>query len=334
MKNKRLGKLVVLLTVVALLVVGCGGNTNTSSDQAGSTPAPAKTQFISIATASMGGSYYPIGVGMSQIFTAKVPGIEPKVEVTGGATENPKLVGAGESDIGFTNANLAYAAYSGTALFKDKKYDKLRLMFSGVAPGTFHIAVRADSDIKTFADLKGKKVAMGPQGGGGLTIMPDILAIFNLKMEDVKTSLLSYDEGIQSLIDKQVEAAMVQAPHPAPSIKTLEGSTKFRLIELTDEQRDALVKKYPYYNKVDISAETYGLGSVVKTIGSSNVVVTNSDLDENLVYEMTKATFENLAQLHKVHPSAASISLQDAVTDLIPLHPGAAKYFKEKGVIK
>ena len=104
----------------------------------------AKTTFLSIATATMGGSYYPIGVGFAEIFKAKVPGVEAKVEVTGGATENPKLVGSGDSDIGFTNANLAYNAYTGTGIFKAKKYDKLRLMFGGVAPGTFHIVTLAD----------------------------------------------------------------------------------------------------------------------------------------------------------------------------------------------
>ncbi len=130
--------------------------------------AAAKTQFISIATATMGGSYYPIGVGFAEIFRTKVPGIEAKVEVTGGATENPKLVGAGDSDMGFTNANLAYNAYTGTGIFaRSRKYDKLRLMFAGVAPGTLHIVTLANSGIKSFPDLKGKKVAVGPQGGGG-----------------------------------------------------------------------------------------------------------------------------------------------------------------------
>ena len=146
--------------------------------------AAAKTTFLSIATATMGGSYYPIGVGFAEIFKTKVPDVEAKVEVTGGATENPKLVGAGDSDMGFTNANLAYNAYTGTGIFKGKKYDKLRLMFGGVAPGTFHIVVLADSKIKTYGDLKGKKVAVGPQGGGGLSMLPDVLSIYNLTMND------------------------------------------------------------------------------------------------------------------------------------------------------
>ncbi len=297
--------------------------------------AVAKTTFISIATATMGGSYYPIGVGIAEIFKVKVPDVEAKVEVTGGATENPKLVGAGDSDMGFTNANLAYNAFTGTGIFKGKKYDKLRLMFGGVAPGTFHIVVLADSKIKTYNDLKGKKVAVGPQGGGGLSMLPDVLSIYNMTMNDFTASYMSFDEGVQSVIDKHVDAALVQAPHPAPAIKNIQGSgVKFRLLEMTDAERNKLIQKFPYYNKVDLAPSVYGLPGTLKLAGSTNVVVVNADLSTDVVYRMTKAIFENVAQLHKVHPSAASISVKNAISNVIPFHPGAEKYFKEAGAIK
>lgn len=295
----------------------------------------AKTQFISIATATMGGSYYPIGVGFAEAIKAKVPGVEAKVEITGGATENPKLVGSGESDIGFTNANLAYNAYTGTGVFKAKKYDKLRLLFGGVAPGTLHIVTLENSRVKTFADLKGKKVAVGPQGGGGLSMLPDVLSIYNLTINDFSASYMSFDEGVQAVIDKHVDAALVQAPHPAPAVKNIQGSgIKFRLLEMTDAERDQLVQKFPYYNKVDLPASVYNLPALSKLVGSTNVVVVNADLNPDLVYQITKAIFESVDQLHKVHPSARSISVKNAVSTIIPMHPGAARYFKEVGAMK
>ena len=295
----------------------------------------AKTQFISIATATMGGSYYPIGVGFSEAIKAKVPGVEAKVEVTGGATENPKLVGSGDSDIGFTNANLAYNAYTGTGIFKEKKYDKLRLLFGGVAPGTLHIVTLAASKVKTYADLKGRKVAVGPQGGGGLSMLPDILGIYNLTMNDFSASYMSFDEGVQAVIDRHVDAALVQAPHPAPAVKNIQASgVKFILLEMADAERDQLVQKFPYYNKVDLPSNVYNLPAVSKLVGSTNVVVVNADLSADLVYQITKAIFESVDQLRKVHPSAASISVKNAVSNVIPLHPGAARYFKEVGAIK
>ena len=297
--------------------------------------AAAKTTFLSIATATMGGSYYPIGVGFAEIFKAKVPSVEAKVEVTGGATENPKLVGSGESDIGFTNANLAYNAYTGTGIYKGKRYEKLRLLFGGVAPGTFHMVTLANSKVKTYADLKGKKVAVGPQGGGGLSMLPDILGIYNLTMDDFTASYMSFDEGVQEVIDKHVDVALVQAPYPAPAIKNIQGSgVKFRLLEMTDAERNKLIQKFPYYNKVDLPANVYGLPAVSKLVGSTNVVVVNADLSTDLVYQITKAIFENVDQLHKVHPSASSISVKNAVSNIIPLHPGAEKYFKEVGALK
>ncbi len=320
MKRSRVWAVLLPVLIVALMV------TNVTA---------AKTTFISIATATMGGSYYPIGVGFAEIFKAKVPSIEAKVEVTGGATENPKLVGSGESDIGFTNANLAYNAYTGTGIYKGKKYEKLRLLFGGVAPGTFHIVTLANSNVKTFPDLKGKKVAVGPQGGGGLSMLPDILGIYNLTMNDFTASYMSFDEGVQAVIDKHVDAALVQAPHPAPAVKNIQGSgVKFRLLEMTDAERDKLIQKYPYYNKVDLPASVYGLPGVSKLVGSTNVVVVNADLSADLVYQMTKAIFESVDQLHKVHPSATSISVKNAVSNVIPMHPGAAKYFKEVGALK
>jgi len=326
---------VLLLVVLALTACGGGGNgAGAGKEEKPDAPKP-KTQFISIATASIGGSYYPIGVGMSEIFKDKIGGIEAKVEVTGGATENPKLVGSGESDMGFTNANLAYQAYKGEGIFEKAKYDKLRLMFAGVAPGTLHIVAKSGSGITRIPDLKGKKVAVGPQGGGGLGMLPHIFEQFGMTMDDISPFYMSYDEGIEALVDGHVDVATAQAPHPAPAIKTLEGTkVGFNFVEIEDADRSAILKKHPYYNSVDIPAETYGLPAVAKALGSTNVLVINADVDEELVYQMTKAVFENLADLHKVHPSASSISLESAVTDLIPLHPGAERYYKEAGIIK
>ncbi|MEA4893346.1 MAG: TAXI family TRAP transporter solute-binding subunit [Peptococcaceae bacterium] len=345
MKKTVTIKFLTLLLILGLCLslAACqGGTAGTAENSGAGQPADnqakqedsaGKKQFISIATASLGGSYYPIGVGMAEIFQKNLNNVEASVEVTGGATENPKLVGAGDSDIGFTNANLAYAAYSGTGIFEGSAYGDLRLMFGGVAPGTIHMVVKADSDIQTYADLKGRKVAVGPQGGGGLSLLPDLFKIYDMTMDDIKASYMSYDEGVQAVIDGHVEAAFAQAPHPASAIKNIQGSgVAFRLIEMTEEERTQLLTDCPYYNSVDIPADVYGTDHDIKTIGSSNVVVINAGLSEDLVYQMVKAVYENLDALHDVHPSASSIALESAVNKMIPMHEGAIKYFTEMGV--
>ncbi|MDR1194510.1 MAG: TAXI family TRAP transporter solute-binding subunit [Peptococcaceae bacterium] len=312
---------------------GSGGSAGSGgSQQSQGSAASEKTQYISIATASLGGSYYPIGVGMAEVFAANIGNIDTTVEVTGGATENPKLVGTRDSDIGITNANLAYAAYHGSGIFSEKAYPDVRMMFGGVAPGTIHIVVKADSNILTYSDLVGRKVAVGPQGGGGLSLLPDLFGIYNFTMADIRPSYMSYDEGVQAVIDGHVEAALVQAPHPAPAIKNIQGSgVNFRLLELDAADREAFLAEYPYYNEVDLPADIYGTDNDIHTIGSSNVVIINANVDEELVYQMTRAIFENLTEIYAVHPSAASISLATAVNEMIPMHPGAMRYFKEAG---
>ena len=333
--------LAILLTLVlALSLVGCAQQAAPAAESAaGEAAAPAepassgKTTYVSIATASLGGSYYPIGVGMAEVYKETIDGVEVSVEVTGGAAENPKLVGAGESDIGFTNANLAFAAYNGTGAFEGNAYPDLRIMFSGVAPGTIHLVVKDSTEIHSYNDLKGKKIAVGPQGGGLLSLLPDLLGMYNLTLDDMNCSFMSFDEGVQAVIDGNLDGAFVQAPHPSAAIQTIQGSNVgFRLIEVEEDIRNAFIEKYPYYNLVDIPADTYGTPTDIKTVGSTNAVVCNANLDTELVYQMVKNMFENLDKIHDVHPSASSISLETAVSKMFPMHDGAVRYFTEMGV--
>jgi len=326
---------ICIMVMLMLTLVACGNEQTTQTETTEATETkPRETSYVSIATASMGGSYYPIGVGMSELFQQNIENCNVTVEVTGGAAENPKLVGAGESDIGFTNANLAYAAYEGTGAFKDNAYSDLRLMFSGVAPGTIHLVVKESSDIYTYEDLIGKKVAVGPQGGGLLSLLPDLFGMYGFTMDDMECSYMSFDEGVQAVTDGNLDAAFVQAPHPSSAVQTMQGSgVGMRLIEIEDDIRDAFTEKYPYYNKVDIPASTYSTEADIKTVGTTNVVVINANLDEDLVYEMCKSIYENLEYLSTVHASAKSITLDSAVADFIPMHDGAVKYFTEVGAM-
>ena len=332
---RRFLKITALLMalVMALLLAACE-EAGTAQTEGGEAKGSSGKAYVSIATASLGGSYYPIGVGMSEVIQANVENVQVSVEVTGGAAENPKLVGSGESDIGFTNSNLAYAAYNGTGAFSGNAYPDLRVMFSGVAPGTIHCVVKDSSSIASYPDLKGKKVAVGPQGGGLLSLLPDLLSMYDMSMDSFDCSFMSFDEGVQAVIDGNLDAAFVQAPHPSSAVQTIQGSgVGFRLVEIEDEIRTAFLEKYPYYNSVDIPSATYGTDHDIKTIGSTNVVVINANLSEELVYQMTKAIYENLDKIHDVHPSASSIKLESAVTNMIPMHEGAARYFTEAGAL-
>lgn len=348
---------VILLLLFVISLAACGNSAGSASSSTAAAPAvstpaapaeketinetetnpiyavPGSKKYLSIATASLGGSYYPIGVGMSEIFNKYIDNLEVSVEVTGGAAENPKLVGAGDSDLGFTNANLAYAAYNGTGAYKGNAYKDLRVMFSGVAPGTIHLVTLESSGINEYADLKGKKVAVGPQGGGLLSLLPDLLGEYNMTMEDLKSSYMSFDEGVQAVIDGHLDAAFVQAPHPSSAVKTIQNTNvKFKLIEVSDDVRKNFLSKYPYYNSVDIPKAVYNTDHDIKTIGTTNVVVINANVDPELVYYMLKSMYNDLDYLYEVHASAKSIKVETGFTDMIPMHDGAVKFFTEAGV--
>ena len=275
-----------------------------------------------------------MGVGIADIINRNIPNVEARVEVTGGGLENPKLVGSGESDLGFTNY-FAYLAYNGLKPY-DRKYPDIRLLFAGVAPGAYQIVVNAASGISSFADLKGKRVAVGPQGGGAITQFPQILEFYGLTFNDIKPSYMSYEEGVLALTDGRVDAALVSAPVPSPAITELSASRnfKFAIISMSEAIRKAFLQKYPYFTSVDIAPEVYGLPEIVRTVGTVNMVIVNAKLDENLVYEITKNIFDNLDVLKRAHPSASSLSLQSAVSvQFIPFHPGAERFFRERGVL-
>ena len=315
---------ILLVSILTVLLIGTSA-----------LPSIAARKFLSIATASLGGSYYPIGAGIADIINKNIANVECKVEVTGGGLENPKLVGTGEADLGFSNHN-AYFAYMGQEPY-DRKYADVRLLFAGVAPGAYQIVVAADSGIVSIADLKGKRVALGPQGGGAVNQFPDMLKAHGLTMADLKPSFMSYEEGVLALSDGRLDAALISAPIPSPAIVELAASKrfKFNLITWSDSLREEFLKEYGYYTAVDIPKEVYGLTNKTLTVGTVNLVMVNAKLDEDLVYEITKAIFENLDVLHGAHPSASSITLESAVgLRSIPFHPGAERYYREKGLIK
>lgn len=337
-------KLLVVGFVLALLasaLAGCGGSPKSPAGdgQKSSSGAPAAKQegkkMISIATASVGGSYYPIGVGMAEVIKKYVPNVDANVVVTGGGAENPKLVGEGENDLGISNSNYIFDAYNGQGGYS-KKYTDLRLLFSGVAPGAFQAVVKADSPIKSLGDLRGKRVAVGPQGGGSAPNLAKALEFYGLKLEDVKPSYMGYDDGFTALQNGQVDVALNTAPLPTSGVKSLAASNfKFRLLSMESDKLQALLKKYPYYNPITIPKDMYSLEGDVQIFGTTNMAIVSARLSDDLVYQITKAIFEHLDVVAQAHPSAKSLSLKKAVeSPPIPIHPGAEKYYREAGALK
>lgn len=326
---------VCLIIAILLLLTGCGqSGTSQNGTAANENAGNGKKVALSIATAAMGGTYYPVGVGISEVLNSKLENIEARVEVTGGTVENPGLVNSGEADIGIANTDMAFFAYDGQEPFKEKM-ENVRGLFNGLAPGVVHYVVLDNSPVNVLSDLKGKKVAVGPQGNSTSLFLRKVLNELGIKWEEIEPSYLSFSDGIAALLDGKVDMAIVSAGLPSPAIKEIAASKKkFRILEFDDNFRKAFLEKHPYYIEYKIPGDMYDLSTDVNTVATQNMVIINADLDEELVYNITKAIFENIDIIYNSHPSAKNVTLEGAPETPIPLHPGAEKYYKEKGVLK
>ena len=329
MMTKRWGSMILAGVVLGLILVT--GDRGLSAEQKVSSPSD-----IAISTASAGGAWYPIGAGMAEVIRKSLPGIQARVQTTGGGVENVKLVHDGKTEIGITISYLAYNGYHGIDPYKNKMQN-IRTLCSGLSTGVMQVVVPANSKIKSLADLKGKKVSVGPAGGGALTVLNDIFQEYGFKMSNVTPSYVSYDEGVTMMTDGHIDAAVVYAALPTPAVKTLStGPNPFRMLDLEENVQKSLLSKYPYYVPIKIPKDMYGTGSDIRVVGTPNIVIIYSKLSEQLVYNITKAFFEpkNLEIIQTSHPSAKGLTLERAVLAAVPLHPGAEKFYREKGVLK
>ncbi len=291
---------------------------------------------IAISTASSGGAWFPIGAGMAEVIKKSGIGIQARVQTTGGGVENVKLVHDGKTELGITISYLAYNGFHGMDPYKNKMQN-IRTLCSGLSTGVMQVVVPAGSKIKGIADLKGKKVAVGPAGGGALTVLNDIFQEYGFKMGNITPSYVAYDEGITMMTDGHLDAAVVYAALPTPAVKTLAtGPHAFRMLELEENTQKSLLSKYPYYVPITITKNIYGTPSDLRVVGTPNIVIVHSKLSDDLVYKITKAFFEpaNLEMIRNSHPSAKPLVLEKATVASVPLHPGSEKFYREKGVMK
>jgi TRAP transporter TAXI family solute receptor len=342
---------VLLCIVMVLAFIGCQKKAETpapatpaaptatvTTPQPAAQPEPVKAKpavtQIAIATAAAGGAYYPVGVGLSEIFTKAIPGMSVSVEVTGGTVENPGLVDIGDCEIGIANSDMAYFAMVGSTPFT-KTHENIRGFINGMAPGVVHYAVLESSGIKTIDDLVGKRVAVGPQGNSTSLFLEKVLKLKGYSWNDIIPSYLSFSEGMQALADGKVAMAIASAGPPVSAVQELAATgKKFNLLEFDDEFRKKFLEAYPYYIAYDIPKATYGLDHDTHTVATQNMLMVNAKLDADLVYQMTKAVFDNFSMLVAASPSAKTITLDIAPSTSIPLHEGAARYYKEMGVLK
>jgi hypothetical protein len=296
--------------------------------------APGDPRFLAIGTAGSGGAYYPIGIAMANVVT-NVVGIQTTAQITGGAIENNSLINSGGLDLAISQGSMSYNAAMGLPPYK-AKMPEVQGMFSGLSKGVFQLVVNKNSSIKSVKDLKGKKVALGPAGGGAITTFLEVFSAYGYGEKDFQAVYTAYDQAADSLVDGNLDAIVVQAAIPTSAITQITATKKaIRFISLEEDMLKKLMDKYGYYSKQVISKEIYGTDAPVLTFYIANIAIVRKSLSEDLVYRMTKAMFDNLVTIQNSHPSVKDLDLESAVQGMpIAWHPGAFKYFKEKGLLK
>jgi TRAP transporter TAXI family solute receptor len=291
---------------------------------------------ISIGTGAMSGTYYPLGVAMAKMWSAAKIGVNVAAEATGGSVENARHIKGKTMEIGFVESLIAEWAYQGQEMFKDNKVTNIRGLIS-LYPNTIQTVVKADSGIKSYADLKGKKVSCGIQGSSSVLAMKVVLETYGIPFSEIKPQYLAYGPAMELLKDGQVDAVLVDAGAPTSSIIDIVSQHKVKILSIDRPNIEKIVQKYPYFSAATVIPKgTYsGINEDVVTTGSLATLCIAAEMPDDLVYQITKALIEKKADVAKVHEKGKTIDLKTAVNGFsIPIHPGALKYYKEKGAVK
>ncbi len=293
-------------------------------------------QNISIATGGTGGVYYPMGGGMAAALSKYVPGLQATAEVTGGSVDNLKLIGTGKPYIGFSMADASLDAYKGEDKFKGHPVPLRTLMV--LYPNRMHVVTVDGRGVNTMADLKGKRVSTGSPGSATEVMAFRVLEAAGLdKDRDVKRERLGVAESVNAIKDGKIDAFFWVGGLPTAGVTDLANTpnTKLKLIDHSNLVA-AMNKKYGNLYVEDVIPKTayHGMDSDNKQATVMNILVTNQSMDDKTAYNIVKTLFDKRDDLIAVHKEAANFKLENQKTSAspIPFHPGALKYFAEKGV--
>lgn len=298
-------------------------------------PALAENTRISIATAGTTGVFYTYGGALASLISKYVPDVTATAEATGGSVENMKLLQNKQAALATTSADVVYQCYYD---FKNSKYFKEKIevvALFNMYSQPHHIITSAGSDVKCIQDMKGKRVVVGSPGSGTEVKTKMILQAMGLTYRDFTPEFLSFGEGTEALQDQNVAAAFLGVSYPAPAVVNLALTNPIRLVPLSDEEVKKIVTAYPFLSMSVIPAKTYkGVDTDTQTVSVQTLVVCRPDLPDEIAYNIVKAVFEHKDELNVIHSSFKETTLESATPTIVPVHPGAKKYFEEKGVYK
>jgi len=288
--------------------------------------------FVSLATGGTGGTYYPIGGGMADIVSRNLPDVQMTAETGNASVANLNLIGTNQIEMALVQNDVAYFAYNGQMMF-DKAYKNVRAV-AVLYPETIQVVAMKKSGVQKITDLPGKRVSVGAPGSGVLADVQLMFRVLGYKFGDMNTDFLDFNNTAQRMKDGQLDVGFVVAGYPTASIMDLATLHDITLVEFDEEFIDKLHSEYPFFVKNVVPAGTYkGVDKDTTTVAVQAMWVCDAGLSDDLVYKITKTFWENVDDLYQVHARARQITLDTALEGVsVPVHPGAAKYYKEVGM--
>lgn len=304
--------------VVAMSLSGCGE----------------RKKMLSIGSGGTGGVYYPLGGGFANLLSARLTGYQVTSEVTGGSVDNLKLIGSARADIGFAMADAAWDAFNGRDKFEGGKLPVRTLAV--LYPNRMHAVTVEGAGIAAMQDLKGKRVSVGSPGSATEVMALRVLEAYGLQ-DAITRERLSVAESVNAIKDRKIDAFFWAGGLPTAAVTDLAATprTKLHLLDHAEAVHKMNAKYGPLYGASTISKDVYpGVARDNLNATVWNVLIANRDMPDSLAYDIVKILFEHTPELVTVHKEAANIALQNQAGKLVPIpfHPGAARYFREKGL--
>jgi len=303
-------------------------------------PAPAAAQqLLALVTGGTAGVYFPLGGAMAEIWNARVPGVRVSAQSSGASIANIQFLAQGQAHLALVQNDIAFYAYSGREMFLNVTQNKPEPVtaFRGVAmlyPETIQIVTLRGKGIGQVEDLRGKRVVVGAPASGTEANARQILALHSLFYGQIRPDFLSFAAAVDQLRDGQVDASFITAGIPTAAVTDLAAQREVVLVPIRDDKFTELRERYPFYTRQTVPAGTYrGLAAPVQTVAVMAMLVARADLSADLVYNLTKAMWEGLDRLRAAHAQGRNLDSSRARVGMpIPLHPGAERYYNERGI--
>ncbi|WP_223702690.1 TAXI family TRAP transporter solute-binding subunit [Sutcliffiella deserti] len=321
MKKKNGFLLLSMLLVLSLFVAACGNDEASTGDD---------PEYLSMLTGGTSGTYYPLGGAMAKIITDET-GVQTDAVSSNASADNVIALKEGNAELAFVQTDVVANAIEGVNAFEGEPVDNV-MAIGSLYPETIQIVTTANSGISSVEDLRGKTVSVGAPGSGTYINAEQILEVHGMTMDDIDVQNLDFGESTGGIQDGNIDAAFITAGTPTGAVEGLAATTEISIVPIAQDKVDELIASYPYYAAEVIPAGTYNLEEEVSTVAVLAMLAVTADLSEDLVYNITKAIYENTDKIG--HAKNEFITLETATDGIgIDFHPGAEKYFKEEGLM-